>query len=427
MSAASPKKVPTPAEQSVKASSRGSLSKILAGGVLVIVLAVIFLRGDQLVELADTVRKGAPVFLVLAVVSQLAKYFSQGWAYIYCFHAVSEDFRFRESIKLVFGTFFMNTVAPSLNLAGMTLVVDDAAKRGIPAGRATSAALLMQVTIDTGFVVIMLIGFGLLSLTVGLQPGWLLVGLLAVLLVSVLVTVMIVGGKRPELVIRVLTPIERLVDRILRKFKKGPIDGWADRTVRSFSEASGLIVQNPKKTAAAFGFSILASTFELGCFALTGVAFGVQAIEPLVCGYVVATLFAMISFTPQGVGVVEAAALVAFTLFGISQATGIAVIMVYRGIVFWLPFLVGAILIQRTKAFKAKGVAYKKPSPAQERAAQADALESAEASGAADGKPAKPSPAAGPRADDAVGADAEGAPPADDAAAAPPPEGEVAR
>ena len=131
MSAASPKKVPTPAEQSVKASSRGSLSKILAGGVLVIVLAVIFLRGDQLVELADTVRKGAPVFLVLAVVSQLAKYFSQGWAYIYCFHAVSEDFRFRESIKLVFGTFFMNTVAPSLNLAGMTLVVDDAAKRAV--------------------------------------------------------------------------------------------------------------------------------------------------------------------------------------------------------------------------------------------------------------------------------------------------------
>ena len=392
-----PAKTPTPANQSVRKSSRSSLSKILAGGVVVIVLAVIFLRGDQLVELADTVRRGAPLFLALAVASQLGKYFAQGWAYIYCFRAVSEGFRFRDSIKLVFGTFFMNTVAPSLNLAGMTLVVDDAAKRGIPAGRATSAALLMQVTIDTGFVVIMLIGFGLLSVTVGLQPGWLLVGLLAVLLVSVLVTVMVVGGKRPELVIRVLTPFERLADRVLRKFKKGPIDGWADRTVRSFSEASGLIVQNPKKTAAAFGFSILASTFELGCFALTGVAFGVQAIEPLICGYVVATLFAMISFTPQGVGVVEAAVLVAFTLFGISQAMGIAVIMVYRGIVFWLPFLIGAILIQRTKAFQAKGVSYKRPSPAQERAAAQDAEG---AKGAADAEVAA-SPALGPRAADA--------------------------
>ena len=295
--------------------------------------------------------------LATAVAAQVGKYLAQGRGFQACFNTVNGHVSYGTGLSLVFGTFFMNTVAPSLNLAGMTLVVDDAAKRGIPAGRATSAALLMQVTIDTGFVVIMLIGFGLLSVTVGLQPGWLLVGLLAVLLVSVLVTVMIVGGKRPELVIRVLTPIERLADRVLRKFKKGPIDGWADRTVRSFSEASGLIVQNPRKTAAAFGFSILASTFELGCFALTGVAFGVQAIEPLVCGYVVATLFAMISFTPQGVGVVEAAVLVAFTLFGISQATGIAVVMVYRGIVFWLPFLVGAILIQRTKAFRGKGAA----------------------------------------------------------------------
>ena len=60
---------------------------------------------------------------------------------------------------------------------------------------------------------------------------------------------------------------------------------------------------------------------------------------------------AMVSFTPQGVGVVEAAVLVAFTLFGIDQATGMAVVMVYRGIVFWLPFLIGAIMIQRTRAF----------------------------------------------------------------------------
>lgn len=338
-----------------KPRGKGNVQKILAGVVIVIVLAVVFLRGDQLAELAETVKQGAPIFLVLAVCSQLMKYFSQGWAYAYCFHAVSEKFRFRDTIKLVFGTFFMNTVAPSLNLAGMTLVVEDAAKRGIPGGRATSAAMLMQVTIDTGFVVIMLLGFTILQLTVGLQPGWLLVGLLAVLLVATLISIMVLGSRKPKLVLKVLRPIERLIDKILKKFKKGPIDGWAERTVESFSDAAKLILKNPKKTAAAFGFSILASTFELGCFTLTGIAFGVHAIEPLICGYVVATLFAMISFTPQGVGVVEAAVIVAFTLFHISQATGVAVIMVYRAIVFWLPFLVGAIMIQRTKAFKDSG------------------------------------------------------------------------
>ena len=74
--------------------------------------------------------------------------------------------------------------------------------------------------------------------------------------------------------------------------------------------------------------------------------------ESLVCGYVVATLFAMISITPQGVGVVEAAVTVAFTAFGASATAGMAIGFVYRGIVFWMPFIIGAILIQTTKTFR---------------------------------------------------------------------------
>ncbi len=96
----------------------------------------------------------------------------------------------------------------------------------------------------------------------------------------------------------------------------------------------------------------MASSCELACFSLVGVGFGVYHPEALICGYVVATLFAMISVTPQGVGVVEAAVLVAFTSFGVSSAAGMAIALVYRGIVFWFPFLVGAILIQTTKTFR---------------------------------------------------------------------------
>ncbi len=327
---------------------------ILIGLIVIIVLAVIFMRGDQLESLIETVKKGSPLFLILAVVFQLGKYFSQGFQFTWCFRSVGSKIDFPTGIKLVFGTFFVNTIAPSFNLAGTTLVVDDASKQGIPAGKATGAALLMQLSIDSGFVIIMLIAFGILTFTVGLQPGWLLLGLAAIALVGGLVTVMILGGTKPHLVLKLLKPIERFVDRIARKFKKGPIDPWAQSTVESFSQAAALMAKNPKITIKAFLFALLASSFEMACFSATGAAFGVHDIQALVCGYVVATLFAMISFTPQGVGVVEAAVLVAFTLFGIDQAAGMAVIMVYRGIVFWMPFLIGAILIQRTKAFKEK-------------------------------------------------------------------------
>lgn len=335
---------------------KGNARKILIGIVVIIVLAVVFMRGDQLEKLIKTVQEGSPLFLIAAVLFQLGKYFTQGGQFVWCFKSVGSHLAYTEGVKLVFGTFFVNTIAPSLNLAGTTLVVDDSAKRGVPAGQATGAALLMQLSIDSGFVIIMLIAFGILTFTVGLQPGWLLLGLAAIALVGGLVTVMALGGTHPDLVIKVLKPIERLVDKIGRKFKKKPIDPWVSKTVHSFSEAAALMVKHPNTTVKTFLFAILSSTCELACFSMVGYAFGIHHIQALICGYVVATLFAMISFTPQGVGVVEAAVLVAFTLFGVEQATGMAAVMVYRGIVFWMPFIIGAVMIQRTKAFKGTSV-----------------------------------------------------------------------
>lgn len=325
---------------------------LLIGLVIIIVCAVVFMRGDQLVELVETMKQGATLPLIAAICTQLGKYLSQSFAYSHCFKAVNERMKPRSTLPLVFGTFFMNTVAPSLNLAGTTLVVNDARKRGIEAGKATSAALLMQITIDGAFATIMISAFIMLALTVGLSPLWFLVGMLVILLVSVMILIMVLGRRRPAIVLRALSPIERLVNSVLVRFKKKPLNPWAGKLVTSFSDAAGLIGQNPRPTLEAYGCSIIASLCELSCFCLVGLAFGVTSIEPLVCGYVVATLFAMISITPQGVGVVEAMVVVAFTAFGESSAAGMAIGLVYRGIVFWMPFIIGAILINVTKTFR---------------------------------------------------------------------------
>ena len=60
----------------------------------------------------------------------------------------------------------------------------------------------------------------------------------------------------------------------------------------------------------------------------------------------------MSALQPQGGGGVEAGVVVAFTSFGVSGAAGPSIALVYRGIVFWMPFLIGAIHIQTTKTFK---------------------------------------------------------------------------
>lgn len=330
---------------------RGNLQKIMIGIVVVIVLAFILFSGDSLVKLVDTIKQGTPAFIIAAVAAQVGKYLAQGRGFQACFNTVNGHISYGTGLSLVFGTFFMNTVAPSMNLAGTSLVMATATKNGMQAGKGTTAALLMQLSIDTGFVIIMLVTFGALSFTVGLQPGWLAVGAVAIALVGGLVFMITVGGLKPNLVLKVLHPFVRLADKVLAHFKKPPVDDAVTRTIHNFSDAAHLITKNPRKTVQSFLWTTLSSVCEMGCFVLVGFAFGVHHPEALICGYVVATLFAMISFVPQGVGVVEAAVTVAFALFGVDSATGLAVVMVYRGIVFWLPFLVGAFVIQRMRAF----------------------------------------------------------------------------
>ncbi len=329
-----------------------NVKNLLMGLVLIIVLAVVFLRGDQLVELGETMKQGSPLLLLAAILTQLGKYFAQSFAYSRSFAAVGEHMEPKSTLPLVFGTFFMNTIAPSMNLAGTTLVVDDARRRGIPAGKATGAALLMQITIDGAFCTLMICAFIFLAVTVGLSPVWLGMGMIVVLLVGTMVGLLVLGGRKSDALLRVLRPVERLSCKVVAKVRKKPLDPWAERIAQAFSEAAHMIGHSPKPTLQAYGCSLLASLCELSCFALVGVGFGVDNIPALVCGYVVATLFAMISITPQGVGVVEAVVVVAFTSFGELAAAGTAIGVVYRGIVFWMPFIIGAVLINTTKAFK---------------------------------------------------------------------------
>lgn len=329
-----------------------SIRKLIIGIIIVIGLIVILLRGDQFLELVATMQRGAIIPLVIAVLSQLGKYIAQAFAFAAAFKTVGEPTRPRDTLPLVFGTFFMNTIAPSLNTAGTMLVIDDSRCRGIPAGRATSAALLMQMSIESGFLTIMIIGFIVLQFAGHLDPIWFLVGLFVVFLVGAMATIMIIGRKSPEVMIGFLRPIESLVNRISQRFRKGKdVEPWVDSVVESFGEAAGQIAHNPGKASQVFLFSILASTCELICFYLVGIAFGLSIPSSLVGGYVVATLFAMISITPQGVGVVEVAVIALLAAYGVNTATATAIALTYRGLVFWMPFIIGALFIHRTKSF----------------------------------------------------------------------------
>lgn len=335
---------------------KGNIRILFIGVLIVVALAVILIRGDQFLELIDTMQGGSLIPLVLAVVSQFGKYISQAFAYSASFKTVGEtSLKPREMLPLVFSSYFINVAAPSFNTAGVMLVIDSARKRGIPTGRATSAVLLMQISVVTGFIVLMVLGFFILNFAHHLAPLYFLLGMVVVFFVGVMVVIMYVGSKSPSTLIAMLLPIERFVNGLSKRFRKGKeLDPWVDSVVSSFSDAGGKIRENPREAIRAFAFSVLASTFELGCFCLVGVAFGLTSPAILISGYVVATLFSWVAITPQGVGVAEAMIVVALTASGINATMATTIALVYRGIVFWMPFAIGAVVIHGTRSFRKK-------------------------------------------------------------------------
>lgn len=177
-------------------------------------------------------------------------------------------------------------------------------------------------------------------------------GSVVVVLVLTMILLLALGKINPKFLHFLLGKVENFVNKVSMKVRKKPVKPWAEGIVNNFSEASHMVGKNMKWVLAAYGCSLFASLCELSCFALCGIGFEIMAPEPLICGYVVATLFAMISITPQGVGVVEAMVVVAFTAYNQNAAAATATALVYRGIVFWMPFIIGAILMTQIKAFK---------------------------------------------------------------------------
>jgi uncharacterized protein (TIRG00374 family) len=330
---------------------KGNIRNIIVGVVFVIAVVVVVVRGESLIELIETMRSAVLLPLVAAFVSQMGKYFAQAFAYSASFKTVGEgEMTAKICFPLVFGAFFMNTVAPSLNMSGNVLFIDDARRRGISGGHATAATLLMQMSIETGFSVIMVVGFVIMFIGGTLTWVMFVVGMFVFLLIALMGGALVVSHKAPQVLSSILTPLERIANSLSVRFRKKAIKPWASRSAAALGAASGEMSKNPKYALRVFLLSVLASTFELGCFVLVGISFGVHDPIALLGGYVIAILFTMVAITPMGLGVVEAAIVVLLTNYHIDFATATATSLVFRGIVFWLPFLLGTILIRRTKS-----------------------------------------------------------------------------
>jgi uncharacterized protein (TIRG00374 family) len=254
-----------------------------------------------------------------------------------------------ELLPLAITSNFVNVAAPSGGVGGMAVFVTDARRRGLSPVRVTIAGALFLLYDYFSFLCVLALGMGVLlrrgNLT-GLEVG--AAGVL--LLYSLgLAALLILGATSPPLFERVLRWGTRTVNRLVRPLLRRPYLSEARAHAFAVETAAGLAALRThwRGYVPPAVLSLLAKAQLLAILLLVFLAFSQPfTAGTIVAGYSIGSLFAIVSPTPGGMGVVEGAMTLGLTTLRVPLGPATIITLAYRGLTFWLPFVYGFIAMR---------------------------------------------------------------------------------
>lgn len=320
----------------------------------IVTCCVLIANADYLAEFVRTLQTGALLPIAVSIALMLGRHIVQALSYDAAFAAVDFKTGLWHNIVLIFSLVFINTFCLFSGATGVAFIIDDAHRKGADAGTATSGAILSQIGYFAAVLVISVIGFVTMLVSGTMNTLFLIGGLLLAGVLLILSSLFVVGYRKPRVLFRVFLIAEKAVNAVLGIIKKRMAAGWGRRTASSFIDSAGILAHNPVGTLITVGYASLSAVLNMACLVAIGYAFGFENVSALVAAFAVAAISVILSPTPQGVGVVEAAIAAILTAHGCSLATATAIALVYRGIMFWIPFCIGAVLLSQSGFFAGK-------------------------------------------------------------------------
>ena len=320
------------------------------------IVAVAFLVGnsDYIFNFIDTLQTGAFIPLVVSIIVMVLRHVTQAQSYVAAFEAVDHHPTLRHEIILIFSLVFINTFCLFSGATGVAFIIDDAHRDGADMGKSTSGAILSQIGYFAAVFVISIIGFVTMLITGSINTVFLVGGLLLALVLLGLSSLFLVGHFKPGILYKLFGLLEKLINKALGVIHKSLKADWGKRTADSFVNNAATLAANPMGTFTTIAWASLSAILNMSCLIAIGYAFGFTELGPLIAAFALAAVSVIVSPTPQGVGVVEAAIIMILTASGCSVNTATAIALVYRGIMFWIPFCIGAFMLTQSGFFKSK-------------------------------------------------------------------------
>ena len=333
------------------AGSGGGVAVARAAGILLmLILGALFVYANrgEVPNAWRAARTADALYLGIAALVTVAFFVNLSALHAAAYRAVGLRMPFREMAWLTLASAFVNMVAKSGGMGGLTLFLADARRRQQPAGRVVTAYLLANLLGHLAFAVTLAIAMVVVWRGGQLTRPEVLAGgvFTAYFVVQVVV---FIAGVRSRAALRMVHALPaRLAHGVKRIARRGSSHSAPDnRAADELFDAISLLIRRPSAMILPAAHAVAVELLGVATVAAVLRAFGEGGgLQTPLVAYAIAVLFSIVGFLPAGLGFVEASMVATLTAFGVAAPVAAVTVLTYRLFEVWIPFVAGAIAAQ---------------------------------------------------------------------------------
>lgn len=309
----------------------------------------IFQQSAELESILESAQNGDWRFLCLAILIQIAWFFNVAFSYRVIYRTFELPENLWRLLLMSTAATSTNILAPSGGVGGVAVFVSEAHGRRYSTARTTVSNLIYLLLDYVGFLAVLFVG---MALYFQQHPFNMALGIVVATLLGLTVLLgafIFLGLQSEQRLGRLLLWATRGVNRFSVIFKKQVF--FQEEKVWAFAKDSSqglqLLRGRPRDLWLVFGLALSNRLLLITVLWLVALAFQLPlSLESVIVGFSIGYLFFIVSPTPAGLGFVEGAMALTLTAYHVPFSKASLVTLVYRGITFWFPFVVGMVSFQ---------------------------------------------------------------------------------
>ncbi len=321
--------------------------KVILGLLLTVTGYFVLTHFTEMQAVAGLLWRGDWRFLLLGVMIEGLWLLNVNQSYKALYHAVGIEESRKKLFLMATAAFFITTLAPAAGMTGLAVFIEQSGKeKGQPAqhGRVTVACILYLLADYFGLLAVIPLALLILWRRNQLTSSAIIASIVLVVLAAGLAALLLLGARSSRLLGRVLGVAARLVNRVSGLFVRRQVvhPDWARNFSGDVHEGVSSLRDQPQMLVQPLLLGLNNKALMMGVLLSVFLAFNIPFTIPLlIAAYALGYLFAVVSPTPSGIGIVEGVMTLALRSLGMPLENAATVTLAYRGFTFWLPLVVG--------------------------------------------------------------------------------------